>query len=88
MSAIVQEFAGRQQTHSHARNVAIVVNQSPLMADEIESQDMIVDFVCVLIETAKCIDLVIAAIGYRRVDEARGSLSQGSRDLRAVPICR
>ena len=55
------------------------------MADHIESEDMVVDFVGVLVKATKGIDLVVSTIRDRGINKARGSLSQGSRqDLESV----
>lgn len=73
-------------THSDARNVAIVVNQAPLMADQVQPQDMVVDFVGVLVETAESVDLVVSAVGDGCIDETGRTLSQSPCDFGTVPI--
>lgn len=73
-------------THAHPRNVTIVVHQTPLMARQVQSQDMIVYFVSVLVKATESIDLVVPAIGHGCIDEARRPLSQRACDFGAVPI--
>jgi len=51
-------------THTDARNVTIVVNQRPLVANQIKAQDMVVDLIGVLVEAAKGVNLVVAAVCY------------------------
>lgn len=60
-------------THSHSGDIAVVVDQAPLMTRKIKSEDMIVNFICILIEPSEGIYLVVAAIRHRGVDETRGS---------------
>ena len=47
---------------------------------------MIVDFVCVLIETAEGIYLVVSTVRDRGIDQASRSLAKGPSDFRAVTI--
>ena len=62
----------RQRTHADAWNVAIVVDQTPLLGLQIKPEDVIIDLIGILVESSKGIDLVIADIGDRRIDEAGG----------------
>lgn len=59
-------------THAHSGDVAIVVNEIPLSRDQIQAQDVVVDFVGELVEAAEGIDLVVANICDRGIDEAGG----------------
>ena len=73
-------------THSNARNVPIVVHQSPLVAYHVKSKYMVVHLVCILVEAAEGIDLVVSAIRDRGINKARRSLAQSSRYLGTVAI--
>ena len=73
-------------THSHARNVAIVVDQTPLLGLQIESENMIVDFVGILVETTESIDLVIANVGDGSIHETGRPLTDGCHDGRHVGV--
>lgn len=56
------------------------------MLDQIESEDVIVDLISVLIEAAKGIHLVVSTVGDGGVDQTRGSLAQRAGDLRPVAV--
>lgn len=75
-----------QRTHTHARNVAVVVYQVPLARDQVQAQDMVVDFVGELVESSKSVDLVVANIRDRGIDKT-GRLGAYCGDhLRLVAI--
>lgn len=73
-------------THSHAWNVSVIIYETPLVTDKVQLQDMVVHLVGILVEAAKGIDLVVAAVRDGGVDQARRLLSQRARDLRSVTI--
>ena len=56
------------------------------MADHVQLQDMIVDFIRVLVKSAKSIDLIVAAIRDRGVYQTGRSLAQSSGNLWSVTI--
>ncbi len=49
--------------------------EAPLMANHVQFEDMIVDFIGIGIETTKCIDNIIPTVCHRRVHQAGRSLS-------------
>ena len=56
------------------------------MADHVQLKDMIVNLIRVLVKPAKGIDLIVAAVRDRGVDQTRGSLAQSSGNLWSVTI--
>lgn len=64
-----------KQTHAYARNVAIIVNQAPLMTDKVQPEYVVVDFIRILIKSSKGIYLIVSAIRHRGVHETSGSLA-------------
>jgi hypothetical protein len=63
------------RTHSDSWDVAIIINQAPLVTDHIQLQNMVVNLISVLVESSKGIDLVIAAESDRGVYETRRPLT-------------
>lgn len=59
----VAALSRRVRTHSNAGNVPVVVHKAPLMADQIQSEYMVVYFIGVLVKASKGVDLVVAAVG-------------------------
>ena len=57
------------------------------MADQVESEDVIIHLVSVLIKTAKGIDLIVATVRDRGVDQACGAIAKCTSDSRAISIC-
>jgi hypothetical protein len=49
-------------THPNARNVSIVIYETPLVADEVQFEDMVIDLVRVLVKAAECIYMVVSAV--------------------------
>jgi hypothetical protein len=56
------------------------------MADHVQLKDMIVNLIRILVKPAKGIDLIVAAVRDRGVDQTRGSLAQSSGNLWSVTI--
>lgn len=56
------------------------------MSSEIKFENMVVYFVCVLIEATKCIYLVVTAVCYRGVDQACRSVAHGPCHLGPIGI--
>jgi hypothetical protein len=73
-------------THPHAGDVAIIIDEAPLMADQVQPENMVIDLVCVLIETPEGIDLIISTVSYRGVNKTRRPLPKGTGHSRPVPI--
>lgn len=74
------------RTHSDSRNVSIIVNQTPLVANYVQPQNMIVDLICILIEATKRIDLIVPAVCDGSIDQACRSLSQCPGHLWSVIV--
>lgn len=73
-------------THADARNIPKVRNKTPLVGGKVESQDVVVDLVGVLIESAKGVNLIVAAVCDRRIDKARRAITQSTSHSRPVAI--
>ena len=52
----------QELTHPYARNVAIIVDQAPLVTDKIQSQHMVVHFVGILIKPSKGKYLIVSTV--------------------------
>lgn len=76
----------RRRTHSDPWNVSIVIDQAPLVADQIQLQHMIVDLVGILVKAAKSIDLVVTTVGDRSIDQTGRPLTQSPGHLGLVAI--
>lgn len=74
------------RTHSNARNVPVVVYQTPLMTRKIQFEDMVVDFVSVLVKASEGVDPVVTTISDRGIDKTCRPLAEGSCDFRSVAI--
>src|SRR4051812_35677605 len=74
---LVALVEGGRVTHPDARNVAIIVNQGPVEGFQVEFEDVIVNFIRKLIKAAECVDLIVATICDRGVDETGWFLSRG-----------
>lgn len=73
-------------THAHSRNVPIIVHEIPLARDQVQPQDMVVDFICKLVEASKSVDLVVADVCNGCIDKAGGLGAYGGDHLRFVTI--
>lgn len=73
-------------THTNTWNITIIIYQAPLMRREIKPQHVVVDFVGVLVEAAKGVDLAVPAVRDGGIDEARRSGPHGTSNLRPVAI--
>lgn len=51
-------------THSHTRDVPVIVHKTPLMAGKIQFQHMIVYLVGKLVKASEGVYVVVAAIGH------------------------
>ena len=80
------QCASSARTHSDAGNVAVVVNQAPLVGDQVQLQDMVVYLIGILVEATEGIDLVVSAIGDGGIDQTSGSLAESSGDLGPIAI--
>lgn len=60
--------------------------QAPLMADHVQFQDMVVDFVRIGIESTKRIYVIPTTVGHCRIHQASRSLAQGPNDLGSVIV--
>ena len=58
------------------------------MADDIKPKNVVVDFVSVLVEPAKGVDLVVSTVRHRGIDKTCGTLAEGAGHLGPVPIRR
>ena len=76
----------RHLTHSDPWDIAEIVHQAPLVSYKVELEYMVVDLVCVLIESSKGIYLVVSAEGNGCVHQTSRSLAQSSSDLWFVAI--
>lgn len=74
------------RTHTNARYIAIVIDQTPLVLDQVEPQDMVVDFVGILVETTKCVDLIVPTVRDGGVDQARRPLTKSAGNLGPVSV--
>jgi len=57
-----------------------------LLGLQIQSEDMVVDLIRVLVEAAERIDLIVADVRHGSVDEAGRSLTNGGHDGRHIGI--
>jgi hypothetical protein len=73
-------------THAHARNVAVVVDQTPLLGLQIQSENMVVDFIGILIEAAESVDLVVTNIGDGGIHETGRPLAHRGHNGRHVGV--
>lgn len=71
-------------SHPDTGDVSIIVYQAPLMTGKIQAQNMIVNFVRVLVEASESVNGVVAAVGNRGIHQASRSLAQGPDHLGAV----
>lgn len=56
------------------------------MLNQVETEDMVIDLVRILVETAKSIDLVVATIGDGGIDQACGTLAESAGDFGPVSV--
>lgn len=56
------------------------------MTREVQFEDVVIDFVGVLVKATEGIDAVVTAIGHRGIDETCRPLAEGSRDSGAIAI--
>lgn len=56
------------------------------MADQVQSQHMIVDFVSILIKATKCVDLIVPAVSHGGIDKAGWTLAQGPGDFGTIAV--
>lgn len=73
-----------RMAHSDSWYVTIVVDKIPLAGNEVQAQDVIIHFVCELVESAKGVDLVIADVGDRGIDKAGWFGADGRYEFRSV----
>lgn len=85
VSQVVRWQSKDHHTHANPWNISIIVNQTPLMAYHVKLENMVVNLICVLVESTKGIYLVISAVCDRSIHQASRALSQSPGDFpRAV----
>jgi hypothetical protein len=72
--------------HAHTGDVAIIIDKIPLAGIEVESKHVIIDFVRVLVESAKRVDFVVANIRDRCEHEYGRSLPHSTDDFWPVLV--
>jgi hypothetical protein len=77
----------RELTHSDARYVAIVIHKAPVVSSKIQFQDVVVDFVGVLVESSKGVYLVVSTMCDRGIHETRGPIPQRPGHLWTIALC-
>ena len=65
-------------THSNTWYISIVIHQIPLVADEVESQHMVVHLIGKVVETTKDIDLITATIRYGSIHQTGRLLAESA----------
>jgi hypothetical protein len=60
------------------------LTQTPLVADHIKFQNMIINLVRICVETTKCIDGIVPAVCEASIDKTRRSLAKSSSDFGSI----
>lgn len=85
---MVRRPPARVRTHAHPRNVSVVIHQIPLMADDIKPKNVVVDFVSVLVEPTKGVDLVVPTVRHGGIDKTCRTLAQSASHFGPVTVRR